>query len=189
MKKPVLPPEGPRSPRVPYRPHDAAGPEEMVAPIRMRRGGTLLNLDRILLHSPPLAIGWNGLLGAVRNEFLLPVKLRELAICAVGVATGADYEVYQHRPEFLKAGGSEEQIAALSDLRLAASDGSPFEAIERIVLRMTFELTQEAHVSDSTFAAARAALPDDRQVVELVGLIAAYNMVARFINALGIQPE
>ena len=46
-------------PRLPYKPHDDAGPEEVVAPIRARRGGTLLNLDRQLLHSPPLALGWN----------------------------------------------------------------------------------------------------------------------------------
>ena len=176
-------------PRIPYKPHDDAGPQEVVAPIRARRGGTLLNLDRMLLHSLPFASGWNGLLGAVRREFALPFKLRELVICAVGANLGAAYEVYQHRPEFLKAGGSEAQIAALSDLRRAAEDASLFDATERVVLQMTLELTRDGQVSDGTFAAAQAALPDTQQLVELVGVIATYNMVARFINALGIQPE
>jgi len=33
-------------PRLPYKPDAAAGPEEIVAAIRERRGGTLLHLDR-----------------------------------------------------------------------------------------------------------------------------------------------
>jgi alkylhydroperoxidase family enzyme len=35
----------------------------------------------------------------------------------------------------------------------------------------------------------RAVLPGEQQVVELVGLIAAYNMVSRFLVALGVEPE
>ena len=34
-----------------------------------------------------------------------------------------------------------------------------------------------------------AALGDDRLLVELVGVIAAYNMVSRFLVALRIAPE
>jgi alkylhydroperoxidase family enzyme len=32
-------------------------------------------------------------------------------------------------------------------------------------------------------------LPDDRHVVEIVGVIATYNMVSRFLVALGVEPE
>jgi alkylhydroperoxidase family enzyme len=35
----------------------------------------------------------------------------------------------------------------------------------------------------------RGQLDDDRQLVELVGVVAAYNMVSRFLVALGIEPE
>lgn len=51
-------------PRIPYADVDAA-PQEVVAPIRARRGGVLLHLDRMLLHSPAYARGWNALLGMV----------------------------------------------------------------------------------------------------------------------------
>jgi hypothetical protein len=50
-------------------------------------------------------------------------------------------------------------------------------------------MTRSVEVGDDAFAAARAALGDDRQLVELVGTIAAYNMVSRVIVALGIAPE
>ena len=55
---------------------------ELVAAIEARRGGSLLNLDRMLLWSEPLARGWNGYLRAVRTELSLSPFLRELAICA-----------------------------------------------------------------------------------------------------------
>jgi len=50
-------------------------------------------------------------------------------------------------------------------------------------------MTRDVQVSDSTFAAVKAALADAQQVVELVGVIAAYNMVSRFLVALGVTPE
>ena len=57
----------PRSPRIPPVPDALLGPVEVVENIRKRRGGTLLNLDRMLLNSPAYAVGWNTFLGAVRN--------------------------------------------------------------------------------------------------------------------------
>ena len=44
-------------------------------------------------------------------------------------------------------------------------------------------------MSDATFAAAREALGDDQHVFELVGVIAAYNMVSRILVALDVQVE
>jgi len=38
------------------------------------------------------------------------------------------------------------------------------------------------------YAAVKAGLPDEQQIVELVGVIAAYNMVSRFLVALDIHP-
>jgi hypothetical protein len=54
--------------RVPYVPGERTESEsELVARIRARRGGKLLNLDRMLLNSPSFAQGWNAHLGAVRR--------------------------------------------------------------------------------------------------------------------------
>ena len=41
----------------------------------------------------------------------------------------------------------------------------------------------------ATTDAARRALGSDRHLVEIVGVIAAYNMVSRFLVALGVEPE
>jgi alkylhydroperoxidase family enzyme len=162
-------------PRLPYKPHDDAGPEAVVAPIRARRGGTLLNLDRQLLHSPPLALGWNALMGAVRTGLELPAGLREIAICVVATINRAPYEFHHHAPLLRAAGASEAP--------------GLFDAAERATIRLALEMTRSVEVADATFAAARSALGDDRRLVELIGTIASYNMVSRVIVALGIEPE
>jgi alkylhydroperoxidase family enzyme len=176
-------------PRLPYVPLDITEPKEVVDAVRARRGGTLLNLDRILLHSPPVAMGWNHLLGSVRRDLELSPKLRELAMCVVAVLNGAEYEWGHHAPLFLQAGGTDAQLAAMREPLAASRDETLFDRTERAALALTVEMTRSVSVDESTFAAVRAALPDDRQAFELVTVIAAYNMVSRVLMAVGIEPE
>jgi alkylhydroperoxidase family enzyme len=175
-------------PRIAYQPHSLAEPSELIAAIRARRGGRLINLDRMLLHSPPLAAGWNGYLRAVRTELSLDARLRELSILAVATLNGADYEFHQHAPVFLAAGGIAAQAEALADPEKAVTQQDLFDDTSRAVLRLTIEMTRSVAVQDSTFEAVHAAL-GDRRTVELVGVIATYNMVSRFLVAIGITPE
>ncbi|MDD5285150.1 MAG: carboxymuconolactone decarboxylase family protein [Desulfuromonadaceae bacterium] len=157
--------------------------------VRARRGGTLLNLDRMLLHSPPFTKGWNAFLGEVRSGLTLPPKLRELAICCVAVLNGAEYEFHHHSPEFIKAGGTAAQLEALHDFDSLANETLLFNSAERAVIALTLEMTRTVKVRDSTFEDAKVSLPDDQSMVELVGVIAAYNMVSRFLVALGVESE
>ena len=67
-------------PRIPYKTDAEAGPPELVAAIRKRRGGRLGALDRLLLYSPPLATGWNEMMGRVRNELEVPMRDRKSVV-------------------------------------------------------------------------------------------------------------
>jgi alkylhydroperoxidase family enzyme len=175
---------------IPYKPDsDQAGPKELVDAIRSRRpGGKLLNLDRILLHSPPFAKGWNGMFAAIRGQLAVPAKLRELTIMAIGALNHADYEWAQHEGEFVKAGGTKEQLAALRNVPAALKNDKLFDESERATLALTDEMTRSIKVSDATMKHIRKLLPDD-QVVELVGTIAGYNMASRFLVATGVELE
>ncbi len=178
-------------PRIPYPPADLAEPAELLQAIRRRRGGTLLRLDRMLLHSPAFAAGWNSLLGAVRQQLQLDAGLRELAICAVARLNRADYEFEQHAPEFLAAGGTRAQLDALADVHEAFTDkagNTPFDSTQRAILALAYDMTRKVDIDDAHFAAAQAALPR-QQLVELIGVVAAYNMVSRFLVALGLHSE
>ena len=66
--------------------------QDLVDAILKRRGGTLINSDKALLWSEPLARGWNVYLKAVRTDLPTSPKLRELGICTVALLTGAAYE-------------------------------------------------------------------------------------------------
>ena len=175
-------------PRIPYVTDEQAGDTPLVAAIRQRRGGKLLNLDRELLHSPPFAAGWNALLGAVRNDLAVDRRLRELAMCVVAVMNGAHDEFVHHAPEFVKAGGSHVQIAAVRRMESVPIDAALFDEVGNATIALAMQMTRIVEVEDSTFATLRKHL-GDAQLVELVGVVAAYNMVSRFLVALGIEPE
>lgn len=174
--------------RVPGVPADITEPRAIVDAIRARRGGALLNLDRALLHSPELAIGWNAFLGAVRTRTSLPAQLRELAICVVAVLNSADYEFDQHAPEYRKAGGTPQQLEALRDPDCARNDSDRFDEAERAAVAVAIEMTRSVRVPDDDFEALARHL-GDRGLVEFVATVAAYNMVSRFLVALEVDPE
>jgi len=135
-------------------------PAELVDAILARRGGQLINLDRALLWSEPLARGWNTYLKAVRTV--------------------------------LAAGGSPAELDALArvvarDPRAEARDAALGE-LEQLVIRYAAQMTLDVRVDDALFKALQGRF-DTTALVELTSAIATYNMVARFLVALGVTPE
>jgi 2-hydroxychromene-2-carboxylate isomerase/alkylhydroperoxidase family enzyme len=173
--------------RIAMKPIDLAEPADVVNAIRQRRGGELLELDRLLLYSTPLATGWNHLLGNVRTEFSVKHKLRELAMCTVAVVNRAEYEFSQHAPIFIKAGGSEEKTELLRNPDAAAKDTRVFDSEEIATILLATEMTRDVQVTQQTFDRCLE-LFNDTEVVELVATVAAYNMVSRFLVAMNLHP-
>lgn len=165
----------------------AARDPGLVSAIEARRGGALLNLDRMLLWSEPLARGWNVYLRALRQEISLPPFVRELAICVVARLTGADYEFHHHAPELKRAGATDAQLAALDNPDSAAISGQ-FDDLQRAVIRFAIASTREVRIPDTVFGALKPHL-SPTELVELVAVTAAYNMVARLLIALQVEPE
>jgi alkylhydroperoxidase family enzyme len=174
---------------IPNKSTDNYQPADVLEKIRARRGaGGLLNVDRVLLHSPPLAEGWNTLVGKMRRELLLPAKLRELAMCTVAILNGAEYEMHHHEPLWIESGATPGQVAALRRVE-QNHQLTEFDAAERAVIRLTIEMTREVTVAEATLSTARRAVGSDRELVELIGVIATYNMVSRFLVATGVEIE
>ena len=145
--------------------------------------GEVLHLYQMLLHSPPLADGWLYYLTRVRQQLSLPAGLRELVIVQVAHLNGAPYEAEQHVPLARREGISTEQLGALPDWPAAAALFSP---VEQAALALTDAMTRQVRVEPALMAKVRALL-GERQAVELAGVIAAYNMVSRFLEATGIH--
>ena len=172
--------------RIPFVPDDLTQPHDLIEAIKRRRGGKLLKLDRMLLHSPPFATGWNTFLANVRTDLTVSSKLAELAICYVAVLNKASYELEQHAPIYINAGGTEQHLAALDQEML---DVALFEPLEVAVLELTYQMTREIVVADQTIETLRELFGGEQKVVEIIGVIAAYNMVSRFLVAAEITSE
>ena len=178
--------------RIPdWTPEFKPQPADLVDAILKRRGGNLLNLDRALLWSEPLARGWNVYLANVRSGLGASRKLRELGICTVALLTGAGYEYHHHAPDYLAAGGSQadlDVLAAFVKNPRASMPAGALGADEALIVRYAAQMTLDVKVDDALFAQLRERF-DTTELVELTGAIATYNMVARLLVALQISPE
>lgn len=148
--------------------------------------GSVLHLYQMLMHSPPLAQGWLGFMTAVRQQLALPGALRELVIMRIAHLNGAPYEADQHAPIALQEGLSPAQLEGLAHWPASAAD--LFTPLQQDVLRLADGMTRDIHVDAALVQAVRSAL-GERQLVELVGTIASYNMVSRFLEALQIHSD
>ena len=161
------------------------GLADLIARIKGARRGRLINVYKLLLHSPALAESWFVHNNAVRWKTELDGRLREMLIIRVGLVTRVAYIVRQHVPALaIPEGLTLEQCDALADWRQSPL----FEERDRAALAYADAMTSEIQVPDSVFAALKPFF-SERQVVELTVLIGTYNMHARVMQALEIDPE
>jgi alkylhydroperoxidase family enzyme len=163
-----------------------AAPElnELAARLRGGRQGRMINIYRMLLHSPPIAEGWFDLVNAVRWQTELDGKTREIAIMRVGHLNAVDYVLAAHHRYSLEEGLTEEQCAAFADWE----PSNLFDAQQRSVLALTDAMTKDVHVPEAVFDELRRHF-SERQIVELTVLIGTYNLHTRVLAALQIDPE
>ena len=158
---------------------------ESIAKIKGARGDRLINIYRLMLHSPALADAWFDLNQAVRYGTEIDGQSRELAVIRVAVLNDVEYVQRAHGPAYaLKEGLTPEQVTALANWRAS----NLFSAQQRALLAYTDAMTQEIDVTDAVFAEVRRYFTE-RQTVELTMLIGAYNMLTRFLKALKVDSE
>ena len=164
---------------------DLADSAEFIEKVRRGRRGNLLNIYRLLLHSPPLASAWFDLLNVVRWKTTLDGRLREIIIIRIAYVNRAQYCLAQHIPALAAADGvTLAECDALADWRAA----SLFSERERAALAFADAMTRDIRVPDDVFADVRRHF-DERQIVELSVLVGAYNMHTRVQEALKLEPE
>ncbi|KAF4292142.1 hypothetical protein CNMCM8686_007889 [Aspergillus fumigatus] len=155
--------------------------------------GTWTPPGRSLLHSPPVADGWNSFLGAIRTRTILPGALLELSVCRVAVLNGAVYEWNAHAPLALKDGVTADELRAVREVEATTTDAgkealgrSVLSEVQRAVVRYTDEMTLRVRVEEETFEDLRRVGLNEREIVELTTGVAAYNCVSRVLVALDV---
>jgi alkylhydroperoxidase family enzyme len=158
---------------------------EAIGRIKAGRRGGLLNVYKLLLHSPAVAQTWFEHNNAVRWKTQLSGRLREIVIIRVANLNGIDYVLAQHVPGLALAEGlTVTECDALKDWRRT----DLFDERERAALAYADAMTLTTSVPDDVFAALRQHY-SDREIVELSVLIGTYIMHNRVMKALAIDLE
>ncbi|KAK2861084.1 hypothetical protein FQN49_004563 [Arthroderma sp. PD_2] len=177
--------------RIPYtsNPPTTSNDEEaaILQRVQTRRGENgLLPLDLALLHSFPVADGWNSFLGAIRTRTSIPADIREMAICRVAAINQAWFEWKQHYP-LLKASGVSDE--ALELIKQDQCDESALASLltekQLAVYRYSNAMTRTVKVPEEVFNQLKASF-SETEVVEITATTAAYNCVSRFLVALNV---
>jgi len=136
----------------------------------------------IYAHAPRLLLGYGMLEQSVASKPRVDQHLRALAVLKSAVMQGCEFcqDIGSH--EARRASVSDEQLLELYRYR----DSEHFNETERLVLDLAAGMTATpVQVDDKLFAALRARF-DDRELVELVNLIALENLRSRFNAAFAI---
>jgi 4-carboxymuconolactone decarboxylase len=145
--------------------------------------GTPPNLYRGLANHPAIIAAWTEFANTLRHGSRTPRKLRELVILRGAQLSASEYEWAQHLKMARKAGVREAQIGALADWRVSPE----FDVKEKAALAIAEAVTR-GRVSDEVYEEAKRHF-DHHDYVELAVTAAFYAMVARTLDALGIQLE
>ena len=136
---------------------------------------------RAWLHSPELGDRAQRLGEFVRYDTSLGPYLSELAILVTARAWTAQYEWFAHKREALKAGIEPAVIDAIAARAVPVLD----DPKARAVYDYAAALHATHRISEPVHAAALAAL-GETGLVELVGVLGYYTLVAMTLNAFEI---
>src|SRR6187200_3091669 len=119
---------------------------DAISKIKGARGGRLINIYRLMLHSPELANAWFELNQAVRYGTEIDGQSREIAVIRVAIMNDVDYVQQAHGPAYaLKEGLTREQVSAIGDWQAS----NLFTDQQRALLASTDAMTREIDVPDA----------------------------------------
>ncbi|KAL0072660.1 hypothetical protein AAF712_000423 [Marasmius tenuissimus] len=172
------------------------GTSQIADRIRERRGARgLTPLDGTLLHVPPVADGWNSLLGAIRTKGKLSGDVRELMILRVAAINRAAFEWIHHEHVGRDHGLTTSQLYIVRDISsLPESSDTTLSSLQAAALAFAHHSTKSVQVPpDVTKAlkeslAAKASSEEEVEdlLVEAAAITATYNMVSRFLVSLDV---
>jgi 4-carboxymuconolactone decarboxylase len=135
-------------------------------------------------NAPALCKAWLEFTDYLLRESTLPIRDRELLILRIGYLNQGAYEWAAHRGLALSVGISEQE---LKDITIGSA-AAGWNEWDSTLLRAAEELHEVALVSDETWVQLEGRY-DKRQMMEVVFTVGQYNMVAMYLNSLGVQFE
>jgi 4-carboxymuconolactone decarboxylase len=160
--------------------------DEATAPQSVReileRTQVKINVFRMICNSEAMAKPFARFANTLLTRARLDAKLRELAILRVAELNHSVYEWTQHLPIAADCGVSNEEVAAIADWEHSKC----FNELERLVLRLTDDVTRNVKGQKETIEALKQKLTTE-EIVELVLSIGFWGMIARLLETLEID--
>jgi len=151
---------------------------------RTSRGLGVLNVFKVMAHSPELMKAWWSMMTVLFTKLELPARDRELAILRLFQIKGGAYGFAHHVRMGAQAGITAEQVAALAGY----ADSALFSERDQLVLRYTDAVTRLDTGANAIAGEVKAAM-GERQLVELTFCIANWNLMAHILEPLQIEME
>ena len=148
------------------------------------RNGEVLGVWSTCANAPRLCNAWLEFTDYLLRESSLPIRDRELLILRIGYLNQGAYEWAAHRGLALSVGISEDE---LKDITIGSSADS-WSEWDSALLKAAEELHEAALVSEETWTTLSRQY-DKRQMMEVVFTVGQYNLVAMYLNSLGVQFE
>ena len=174
------PVSSPRIDRV-ERPYTAA---EAAILVPRERNGEVLGVWSTCANAPRLCNAWLEFTDYLLRESSLPIRDRELLILRIGYLNQGAYEWAAHRGLALSVGINEDELKDIT----TGSSADSWSEWDSALLKAAEELHEAALVSEETWATLSRQY-DKRQMMEVVFTVGQYNLVAMYLNSLGVQFE
>ena len=170
-------PESMRDALAALRPADARHPR----PQTEGRPKGLNALGTLALH-PELTKAFNAFNGYILFSSTMAPRQRELLVLRVAALRRSSYEWEQHRVLAGDAGLDAEEVARIAE----GPDAPGWSALEAAMLRAVDEMIGEGEIAEPTWRALAAEL-DERQLMDLVFTVGAYETLAFAFRSFGVE--
>ena len=142
----------------------------------------VVNALGLLMRYPALAKAFLTFNRHLLFNSSLSDRIRELLILRIAWLRRAEYEWAQHVLLAQKAGLREEEIEAVKE----GPRSAVWAPLDAALLAAVDELHTDAFVTDTTWDALAAGL-DQRQLMDLVFTVGAYDLLAMAFNTFGLE--
>lgn len=147
-----------------------------------KMGGRTLNIFKTLANHPSLARRWMVFANHIMGKSSITLRDREIVILRMGWLCKSGYEWGQHVVIGLQCDLTAAEIEQIK----TGAEAANWAENERLLLKATDELHDDAFISDSTWRGL-ASYYDTEQLMDIIFTAGQYNLVSMALNTLGVQ--
>lgn len=150
----------------------------------IREKGTIFNIMATMTNYRKLRLKWVLLASHVTYDSSLPPRDKEILILRIAWLCGSHYEWNHHVLVGKRVGLSVEEIEEIK----TGSKAQGWDTFDKLLLNSVDELYENRILSDTTWDGLSKKY-DEKQLMDLIFVIGAYNMLAMFMNSVGFKTE